>query len=93
MGNGNVCNSSLVYNMSRACVSGFDHCNGGDDYGDMCGNFIINLFTYLKSYLHHSHCPQEKLKMENATHIVTYFPFLCLLGAYLLLLLELFQIC
>ncbi len=29
------CNASLLLNMSRACVTG--ECDGGDDYGDMCG--------------------------------------------------------
>ncbi len=29
------CNSSLLLNMSKACVSGV--CDGGDEYGDMCG--------------------------------------------------------
>ncbi len=35
---GDVCNASLVYNMSRACVADIEDCDGGDDYGDMCGN-------------------------------------------------------
>ena len=29
------CNVSLVLNMSFACVSGV--CDGGEEYGDMCG--------------------------------------------------------
>ncbi len=39
-----MCDTSLIYNMSRACV--LDNCDGGDDYGDMCGNHNFS-FCYI----------------------------------------------
>ncbi len=35
------CNASLLLNMSKACISGV--CDGGDEYGNMCGKVTISL--------------------------------------------------
>ncbi len=36
-----VCNESLIYNMSQACI--LEECDGGDEYGDMCGKIMYIL--------------------------------------------------